>query len=415
MLPAWSTTRILLFLEGSRADYGQEACVKSVEIASFDDVSLERLRQRKSEKWSTYPADVLPAFVAEMDFALAPPVQEVLHRAIELGDCGYASIDELGATFGRFMCERFNWRVEPRSTFAVPDVMAGVTESLRALTDADSGVVINPPVYPPFFEVIRAAGRRLVEVPLICAPGGRWNIDFDALERAFAAGAQAYLLCSPHNPVGRVWCADELVRISTLANAYGVAVISDEVHAPLTMPGVEYVPFLRIAGEHGRCVALASASKAWNIAGLKCALIVTGADDVRTVVRTRLKNNPTETRWRVGHLGSLGNVAAFRDGVAWLDELRAYLDGNRRLLRELLQQHIPQVRYIEPQASYLAWIDCSALSLGRDPAALFLSRGRVALESGYKFGKQGEQYVRVNMGTSRAILTEIVSRMASAL
>lgn len=407
-------TRILRSLEGWKPNLGKKACVKSVGTSSFDDVSLEQLRQRKSEKWSTYPPDVLPAFVAEMDFALAPPVSDALHRAIDLGDCGYASIDELGSSFQGFAAERFNWNVDSRSVFAIPDIMAGVTESLRTLTAAGAGVVINPPVYPPFFEVIRAAGRDVVEVPLACTDE-RWTIDFEALERAFAGGAQAYLLCSPHNPVGRVWSADELTRIAELADAYGVAVISDEVHAPLTMPAIEHVPFLRIARGNRRCVVLTSASKAWNIAGLKCALIVTGSEDVRTAVRARLKATPTETRWRIGHLGSLGNLAAFRDGGVWLDELRAHLDGNRSLLTALLRQHIPGAHYIEPEASYLAWIDCSDLSLGPDPAAHFLARGRVALEAGYKFGKQGEQYVRLNMGTSSAILTEIVNRMAAAL
>ncbi len=381
----------------------------------FDEISLDRLRHRTSEKWSTYPPDVLPAFVAEMDFELAPPVADALHRAVDLGDCGYASIAELCPAFAHFAAQRFNWSVDPRSIFAVPDIMAGVTESLRALTEADSGVVINPPVYPPFFEVIRAAERQVVEVPTTCTDENRWTIDFEALERAFAAGAQAYLLCSPHNPVGRVWSADELTRIASLADRYNVLVISDEVHAPLTMPSIEYVPYLRITGGNRRAVALTSASKAWNIAGLKCALIVTGSEDVRTAVRARLKANPTETRWRVGHLGSLANCAAFRNGGTWLDELRAYLDRNRRHLSNLLQQHIPKARYIEPEASYLAWVDCSELSLGPDPAAHFLSRGRVALEAGYKFGKEGEQYVRVNMGTSRAMLTEIVNRMAAAL
>jgi len=386
--------------------------VKSQSTDFFEDLSLERLHRRKSEKWSTYPADVLPAFVAEMDFALAPPVRQALESAIELGDCGYAAIDELAEAFAAFAAQRLHWSIDERAVFAVPDIMAGVTESLRALSEPDAGVVINPPVYAPFFEVIKAAGRRIVEVPLREHDG--WDIDFDALERAFAGGAKAYLLCSPHNPVGRVWPRQDLEHIATLAREYGVAVVSDEVHAPLVMPGKDFVPFLQITDGDQPCIALSSASKAWNIAGLKCALMIAGSEQARAAVKTIVCANPTAIRWRIGHLGAIGSIAAFLHGGPWLDQLQHHLDRNRQLLESLLEQHIPNARYAPPQATYLGWVDCSALDLGSDPAARFLERGRVALEAGYKFGTQGRNYVRVNMGTSSGILTEIVRRMAAA-
>jgi len=396
--------------DGIEVPYG----MNRVTADTFDDLSMERLRLRRSEKWSAYPADVLPAFVAEMDFDLAVPIRDALQRAIELGDAGYAGIDELAPAFAHFTLERFDWKIEERRVFAVPDIMSGVTESILLFTRPADRIVINPPVYPPFFEAIRLAGREIDEVPLIEEEQRGWMLDFEALERAFAAGARAFLLCNPHNPVGRAWNVEELERVASLAGQYDVAVISDEVHAPLTMPGIRHVPYLRVANGEASTSVL-SASKAWNIAGLKCAVVVAGSDGVRAALREQLRGKVTEIRDRVGHLGIIGNIAAFREGGAWLDELRAHLDRNRELLAVLLREHIPGTRYRMPQAGYLAWIDCRQLGLGDDLAGRFLARGRVALESGYKFGAPGKGYVRVNMGTSSAILREIVARMKAAL
>jgi len=349
-----------------------------------------------------------------MDFALASPVRAAAEAALEIGDVGYASSAIVPPAFAAFARDRFGWSVDERSVFAIPDVMAGVAEALHLLTRPTAAVVINPPVYPPFFDVIAHEDRRVVEVPLLQDAASGWVIDFGALERAFSQGAQAYLLCSPHNPVGRVWSKAELSEIAALAARYRVAVISDEIHAPLTMPGVTFVPFLTVAQEQ-RCVALLSASKAWNISGLKCAVMVATPESLRDAVAARLKSRPDEIESRIGHLGVLASVAAFRDGAAWLDDLLAYVDGNRHLLAELLRDHIPLVRYSPPDATYLAWIDCTDLHLDGDAASRFLQRGRVALEPGYKFGRTSKNWVRLNIGTSRAILREIVARMAMAL
>ena len=371
------------------------------------------MRDRKSEKWATFPPDVLPAFVAEMDFALAPPVRAAAQAALELGDVGYAWSAALPRAFSSFARDRFGWDVDERSVFAVPDVMAGVAEALHVLTPARARVVINPPVYPPFFDVIAHEDRTVVEVPLLHDAQSRWTIDVGALERAFSEGAKAYLLCSPHNPVGRVWSQAELSEIAALAARHNVAVISDEIHAPLTMPGMTFVSFLAVAPNQP-CVALWSASKAWNIAGLKCAVMVASADP-RDAMAARLKSRPDEIESRIGHLGVLTSVAAFREGAAWLDDLRAYLHGNSQLLLELLREYLPQVRYSPPDATYLAWIDCTDLHLDGDPAKFFLQRGRVALETGRKFGRASADWVRLNFGTSRVIMREIVERMAQAL
>jgi cystathionine beta-lyase len=288
--------------------------------------------------------------------------------------------------------------------------MIGVAEILRVSTAAGDPVVINPPVYPPFFETLAEVGRPIVEVPLARTPAG-WELDLDAVEAAFRAGARVYLLCNPHNPVGRVWARPDLVRIAELAARYDVLVLADEIHAPLVLPGARHVPFLSAgdaAAAHG--VVLASASKAWNLAGLKCAVAVT-ADDRLSAELRRL---PAAVPYRAGNLGVLAAVAAFRDGEAWLDALLGHLDRNRRLLADLLAEHLPDVGYHPPEASFLGWLDCTALGLGDDPTGAFLDKGRLAVTRGLDFGAPGAGFARLNIGTSAALLTEAVRRMAVA-
>lgn len=382
---------------------------------SLFDVPLETLRQRKSEKWRAFPPDVLPAFVAETDFAVPPAVRAALDDALAIGDTGYAWPGELSAAFSDFARAQFAWDIDARRVFQVPDVMAGVAQALLALTPPGSGVVINPPVYAPFFEVLRTIGRTRIDVPLRRDESGRWDLDFGALEHAFANGAKAYLLCSPHNPAGRVWSSADIGRIRELAAQYGVAVVADEIHAPITLPGSQFIPLLRGAPEELRCVCVTSASKAWNIAGLKCAVVIAGSHDVRQTLREQFRAIPTEIEARVGHLGVCSSIAAFRNTNGWLTDLRAQLGENRTLLMQLLHENLPGVRCVPPEATYLAWIDCSGLSLPGEPARYFLERGRVALEPGSKYGAGGEQYVRLNFGTSSTILREIIKRMKTAL
>jgi cystathionine beta-lyase len=379
------------------------------------DVPLARLKDRTSEKWRAYPPDVLPAWVAEMDCTLAPAIRSALQRAIELSDTGYAWPDELPNAFAEFARDEFAWDVEALRVFAVPDVMAGIAQALLVLTDAGATVIINPPVYAPFFEVLRTIGRRAVHVPLKRDAQARWHLDFAALEAAFARGAKAYVLCSPHNPVGRVWSEPDIAKICDLAAQYGVAVVADEIHAPLTLAGNTFVPLLSKGAERLRCVSVTSASKAWNIAGLKCGLMIAGSDEVREALQKHLHAIPTEIASRIGHFGVHASIAAFRDGRDWLHELRVHLERNRALLMQLLAKQLPQARCIAPEATYLAWVDCSALSIAGEPARYFREHGRVALEPGIKYGSGGEKYVRLNFGTSSEILHEIVARMRLAL
>jgi cystathionine beta-lyase len=381
-------------------------------VSVFEDITLAKLRGRASAKWTTYPPDVLPAWVAEMDFPLAEPIKQRLRRAIDSDDCGYAHPVALPEAFAAFAKSRFGWTVDPSRVRSAPEVMVAIAEILRVVTKPGDGVVINPPVYPPFAITIREVGRTIVDVPLAHVPGGGWDLDLDALETAFAAGAKAYLLCNPHNPVGRVFEKAQLEEIAKLAKRYDVVVLSDEIHAPLVLPGAVHVPFVSVSEKIGaNAIAITSASKAWNIAGLKCAVIVAGSP----AMQSALKGLPIELPERVGLHGVLANIAAFQEGAPYLDGLLEQLDRNRALMGQLLGVYLPAVRYIPPQAGYLAWLDCSALGLGDDPAKIFLKKGKVAVMRGTDFGRQGACFARVNMGTSSAILSEIVGRMGKAL
>ena len=369
---------------------------------------LSELRRRRSAKWHTYPADVLPLTVAEMDFGLAPPVRAVLRAALDGDDTGYsAAVPELGRAYARFAKDRWDFAVDPEAVTAVTDVGVGVVELLRVLTRPGDAVVISPPVYPPFFDWPPEAGARLHEVLLT----SDYRLDLEALERAFASHPAAYVLCNPHNPVGRVHTAAELAALVRLARIYRVTIVSDEIHAPLVLPGATYTPLLTVPGAAEVAVAVVSASKAFNLAGLKCAAVVTGSPAMAEVVR----RFPPDARWRTGHFGVLASVAAFTDGGPWLDQLLRTLDHRRSQLGELLAARLPTLRWRPPEATYLAWLDTSAIGPDDTARELFLERGRIALEPGLRFGAPGAGHVRLNYGTSAEIIDEATSRMAAAL
>ncbi len=381
-----------------------------------DDLRL--LRRRRSVKWRSHPRDVLPLPVAEMDFGLAPPVRDVLAAAVECSDTGYSFAGtELAQALVGFAADRWSWGIDPSAVVPVPDVGVGCVELLRVLGAPGDAVVINPPVYAPFPRWIAETGQRVVEVPLLHDPeasdvaAGGWRLDLDGLADAFAAGARTYLLCSPHNPVGRVHCSDELAAVVALAHEHGVTVIADEIHAPLLLPGSDFTAFLTLPAAAEVGVSVVSASKAFNLAGLKCAQVVSGSQQMRE----RVAGIPEDVAFRIGHFGVLASIAAYADGGEWLDALLATLVLRHDQLGRLLTERLPQIRRQQPEATYLAWLDCRAISHGATPHQLFLERGRVAMEAGPVFGAQGSGWVRCNVATSESILDEAVDRMAVAL
>ncbi|ORB73020.1 MalY/PatB family protein [Mycobacterium scrofulaceum] len=393
-------------------------------VNPLEELTLQQLRLRTSMKWRAHPADVLPLWVAEMDVPLAPTVADALRRAIDLGDTGYPCGTAFAEAVGEFAAQRWQWHDLPVGrTAIVPDVMLGAVELLRLVTDRGDAVVVNPPVYAPFYAFVTHDGRRIVEAPL----DTEGRIDLGALAEAFAraaagGGKVAYLLCNPHNPTGSVHTAEELRGVAELARRSGVRVVSDEIHAPVVLPGARFTPFLTVPGAEN-AFALTSASKAWNLSGLKAALAIAGAE-----AAADLHGMPEEVSHGPSHLGVIAHAEAFRTGGAWLDALLQGLDENRTLLGDLIAEHLPGVKYQRPQGTYLGWLDCRALGLGEEaaaglavvsdlsgPALWFLDHARVALSSGHVFGTGGEGHVRLNFATSRAILTEAVSRMGRAL
>jgi cysteine-S-conjugate beta-lyase len=390
----------------------------------LEELTLQQLQLRTSMKWRAHPADVLPLWVAEMDVKLAPTVAAALRRAIDTGDTGYPSGTAFAEAVREFASQRWHWDdLEVSRTAIVPDVMLGIVETLRLVTDRGDAVIVNPPVYAPFYAFVSHDGRRVIEAPL----DAEGRIDLDALEEAFASarasgGKVAYLLCNPHNPTGSVHTFEELREVAERARRFGVRVVSDEIWAPVILSGARFTPYLSVPGAEN-AFALTSASKAWNLSGIKAALAIAGPESAAD-----LRRMPEEVSHGPSHLGIIAHAEAFRTGGNWLDTLLLGLDDNRALLGDLITEHLPGVKYQRPQGTYLAWLDCRQLGFDEEvadglavvadlsgPARWFLDHARVALSSGHVFGTGGAGHVRLNFGTSQAILIESVSRMGRAL
>lgn len=383
---------------------GRDGAGGPVFHGSFD----EHRKRHSSVKWRFHPADVVPVWVAEMDAEPCPPAVAAAVTAIDAGDLGYGWYPPLLEAFSRFAARRWGWRPQPAAMVAVADVMTGIAELLHVLTPPGGTVIISPPVYDSFYGFIASTRRRLATARLT----GDGRLDLDALGAAFAAAGPgaAYLLCSPHNPTGTVHTADELTALARLASRHGVRVISDEIHAPLTHDGATFTPYLSLPDARAG-IAVTSASKAFNLAGLRAALVVAG-DDARDAVGELHE----VVRHGSQHIPILAQTAAYRDGDGWLDRVRAELVANRTLLAALIAERLPGVRIAPAEATYLAWLDCRALGLGDDPAAEFLRRGRVALASGLIYDPEGGQgFARFNYATSPDIIREAVDRMAACL
>jgi cystathionine beta-lyase len=372
---------------------------------------LDLLRKRTSEKWRAYPADVLPMFVAEMDYPLAPQIAAALRAAIDRSDTGYVDPRDPAPreAFAAFARDAWGWSPDPERMGTTTDVSVVIVETLRRLAAPGDGVIITPPVYPPFFDLIPEAGARVVEVPLR-DDGTSYSLDLDGIDRALAAGARGVLLCNPHNPLGLVHTRDELTELSRIVARHDGFVVTDEIHAPLTHPGVVFTPYLTVsdaAREHG--IAAESGSKAFNLAGLKAAFIVTESERMGRLVREL----PDEVTFRTGHLGLLATRIGFAEGREWLTETVASIMENVLLLEAQLASKLPEARLRRPAASYLAWIDLSAYGWGDDPASVLLERSRLALSSGPAFGREGRGYVRMNLACAPELVIEAVDRIAA--
>ena len=381
--------------------------------SQFDAITLEALRAGGGLKWRAFP-DCIGAFVAEMDFGIAPAIRDALREAVDHGQVGYLSAAPLRAmaeACAQWQQRHHGWELPVEAVKAVPDVLGALEVVSRHYLPAGAPVALPTPCYMPFLPLLALLGHPVVQVPM---RGERddWRLDEAALEAAFAAGARMLLLCNPHNPIGKVYRRDELQRIAAIAARHDARVFADEIHAPLVFTGQRHVPYATVSDQAAhQAITAISASKAWNLAGLKCAqLVFTRVDDLH--------------RWReLGHFagnststpGVLAHTAAWRDGDPWLRVVLDYLEGNRALLGRLLRERLPQVGYVEPQGTYLAWLDCRALPLGMPPHLFFRRHAKVALTDGAECGAGGEGHVRLNFAMPRPLLAETVERMAGAV
>ena len=382
----------------------------------FSAHSLEELHTHRSAKWRGFPQDVLPLPVAEMDFPVAEPIRAVLAEMVAHSDLGYLGpIPELGLGFKKFAAERWGWDVDEKQVRAATDVGVAVVEILRVFTQPGDSILISSPVYHNFYTWINETKLTLVDAPFERTGDeatNPWVINWESIEKAYASGIKVHLLCSPHNPLGFIYTKQDLLRIVALAKKHSVLVISDEIHAPLTFPGETFVPILDLGSDaESVSVCVTAASKGWNIAGLKCAIIVSQNAEMNS----KLSKLAPAMHYRASLLGGFATAVAFAEGGVWLDTVIAQLDHNRHLIKDLLAEKLPTVRYHIPQNSYLAWLDVESLNLGVDPSVTLIEKGRVAFNPGHAFGKQCDQYVRLNFATSPEIITEAIDRIARAV
>jgi cystathionine beta-lyase len=382
--------------------------------ADLDGVRPWSRRPSRGEKWGLYPDDVLPVWVADMDFPIADPIRRVLRFAVERSDLGYpihpAPTDVPAIAVAR-MRDRFGWSPKPSHVEILSDVVQGMYVALAQLSDPGDAAVVQTPIYPPFLSSVRAMGRRLLENPLRLTPDG-YRMDIDGLRRVVDERTRLVLLCNPHNPSGRAFTREELTAVAELARERDLVVVSDEIHADLVWGGRRHIPFPTLSEDAAsRSIVLTAASKAFNIAGLRCGVAIFGSDELKR----RFNGLPRHLRGGVGLLGIEALRAAWRHAQPWLDEVRAYLEANRAFVVDFVRDELPGVVLHPPEATYLAWLDCRALDLHPSPYQHFLDRGRVALSDGANFGEVGRGFARLNFATSRAILTDALERVAKSL
>lgn len=383
----------------------------------FDAINIATLEQHGSVKWSKFPGSI-GAFVAEMDFGLAAPIAEALHTAIDSGPMGYlpdSLADEMSVACADWQAQRYGWHIAPDRIHPVPDVITALQAAIRHFSTPATPVIVPTPAYTPFLSLPPALGRSVIQVPLATAHdgSGRYMFDLDGLARAFEAGGNLLVLCNPYNPVGRVFTTTELLGVSEVVERCHGRVFADEVHAPLIYPGSHHVPYASISAQaRQQAITATSASKAWNLPGLKCAqLIITGDDDSATWDEVGFWPSHGTS-----NLGVIANTAAYRSGAEWLDDVVAYLDRNRMIFAELLSEHLPMIRYRPPEGTYIGWLDCREMNLGTmSPAEFFRTKAAVAMTDGADCGEAGRGFTRFVLATPRSIMTEAVHRMASAL
>ena len=375
-------------------------------------LTLAELRKRKSVKWRHFPSDVLPLPVAEMDFPTAPKIKAALTDMVERSDTGYLGpFPELFDAFANFSAKRWGWQVDTKQMRMATDVGVGIVEIMRTLIKPGEKVMLNSPVYENIWRWVSEVHATTVDTPL-SEDNLSYKLDLAAIEKEYQNGVKVHILCHPHNPVGVIFSKDQLSDLADLAKKYQVVILSDEIHAPLSYDAKTFTPFLNVsqnAKEVG--ITITSASKSFNLAGLKCAVIITES----TKLQERINVMPPAVTWRASLFGAVASTAAYAESVDWLDGVLITLDQNRKLVEKLIATKAPAIKYRIPDFGYLAWLDLSALALGEDPAAVILEKGKLAVNGGVLYGPKHKSFVRLNFGTSPEIITEAFDRLANCL
>jgi cystathionine beta-lyase len=373
---------------------------------------LSALQGRKSEKWRAFPPDILPMPFAVMDYELAEPIQAALISLVKNSDAGYlGNVPELGQALSFFANQRWGWQIDPSTIKIAPDVGVGVIEICRLLLSPGDKILINTPVYYNFYNWIKEIHCEVVDAPLV-ENELRYSLDFSGIEAAYASGVKVHILCNPHNPVGALFTKSELANLADLAKQYGVRIMSDEIHAPLVYKENSFTPFLS-ASESAREVGFAflSATKTFNIAGLKCAQIVAQSDQNCAI----LEKLPLAVHSRASLFGAIASAVAYHECIDWLDALIVELDSSRNFLKELMSNSGTSIGYRIPEAGYFGWLDLRALEMQGDVAQRFITEGKIAIAPGNFYGPSGSGFIRMNFATSREIVQDAVTRIVSVL
>ena len=382
-------------------------------MRDFDLIDMADLVEGGSVKWSRYP-DAIGAWVAEMDFGTAPAVTRALQEAVQRGSFGYlpaALSDEMSQACADWHREHYGWEVDSDRVHPVADVLKGLEIAIGHYSRPGSPVIVPTPAYMPFLLVPPELGRDVIEVPLLSTATG-FELDLEGIDAAFASGAELLVLCNPHNPVGKVFSVDELHAVAEVVERHGGRVFADEIHAPLVYPGARHASYASVSEvAAGHTLTATSASKAWNLPGLKCAQLILSND----ADAARFEQIRVSATHGASTLGVIANTTAYAAGRPWLDDVLTYLAHLGALLSDLVAEHLPGVRYTAPAGTYIGWLDCRSLDLDPTPAEFFLRHAGVALTDGAACGAAGRGHVRLVFATPAPVLTEAVTRMGRAL
>ena len=376
---------------------------------SFDQ-PIDR-RHSDSTKWHVYGPDVLPLWTADMDFRVAEPIVAALRARVEHGVFGYCyEPPELREVIVARLARLYGWQVEPDAIVFQTGVLVGFQHVCRVAATPQDGVIVQPPVYPPIFGAPKHNGSVHQEAPLVMQADGRWEIDFDAFEAAITSRTRVFILCNPHNPVGRVFSPADLERLAAICLRHDILICSDEIHCDLLFDGRRHVPIASLDREVARrSVTLMAPSKTFNVPGLRCSFAIVPDPALRRHFGD--EHDFSE----VNNMGLAATLAAYRDGQDWLDQVLDYLQANRDFVVDYVRRELPGIAMVAPEATYLAWMDCRQSGITGSPQRFFLDRARVALHDGAWFGTRGEGFVRLNFGCPRATLAEALGRMKTAL